>query len=101
MTTPQHLRGGLYHRAGKRANSSSLSARTSSAFLVKFNPHVHVLAADVTLSALPGSLVAEGFRRAVLEFLVDALSEWLRSRMRGQATFSRKECHRADQEDEL
>jgi hypothetical protein len=37
----------------------------------------------VTLVAVPGSLLAEGFRRAVLEFLVDndTLSEELRSRM--------------------
>jgi hypothetical protein len=59
-----------------------------------FNPHVHVLAADgaflpdgrfVRLPAVPGSLLAEGFRRAVLEFLVnnDALSEGLRRRMLG------------------
>ena len=49
-------------------------------FLVNFNPHIHVLAADgaflpdgrvVRLPAVPGSLLAEGFRRAVLEFLVN------------------------------
>ena len=62
--------------------------------LVNFNPHVHVLAADgaflpdgrfVTLAAVPGSLLAEGFRCAVLEFLVnnDARSEGLRRRMLG------------------
>ena len=44
--------------------------------LVNFNPHLHVLAADgafppdgrfVTLPAVPGSLLAEGFRHAVLK----------------------------------
>ena len=55
---------------------------------------LHVLAADgallpdgrfVTLPDVPGSLLAEGFRRAVLEFLVnyDLLSEGLRNRMLG------------------
>ena len=59
-----------------------------------FNPHVHVLAADgaflpdgrlVTLPAVPGRLLAESFRRAVLQFLFndDALSEGLRRRMLG------------------
>jgi len=47
---------------------------------VNFNPHVHVLAADgvflpegrfVALPAVPGSLLAEGFRRGVLDFLVN------------------------------
>lgn len=62
--------------------------------LVNFNAHVVVLAADgaflpdgrfVTLPAVPGSLFAEGFRRTVLEFLVnnDALSQGLRSCMLG------------------
>ena len=60
--------------------------------LINFNPHLHVLAADgaflpdgrfVALPPVPGSLLAEGFRRAVLGFLVknEALSEELRSRM--------------------
>jgi hypothetical protein len=60
--------------------------------LVNFNPHLHVLAADgaflpderfVALPPVPGTLLAEGFRRAVLKFLVKngALSEALRSRM--------------------
>ena len=60
--------------------------------LVNFNPHVHVLAADraflpegrfVALPPVPGTLLAEGFRRAALDFLVknEALSEELRSRM--------------------
>jgi hypothetical protein len=51
-----------------------------------FNPHLHVLAADgvfgaegsfIALPAVPEALLAEGFRRAVLEFLSanDALSE--------------------------
>jgi hypothetical protein len=73
------------------ARCSLASIRTR---FVNFNPHVHVLAADgaflpdgrfVTLPTVPGSLLAEGFRRAVLEFLVnnDALSEGLRSRMLG------------------
>ncbi len=62
--------------------------------LANFNPHLHVLAADgaflpegrfVPLPAVPEQLLAEGFRRAVLEFLVQqqALSEGLRSRMLG------------------
>jgi len=47
--------------------------------LVNFNPHLHVLAADgafladgrfVTLPAVPQAFLAEGFRRAVLAFLV-------------------------------
>jgi len=57
-----------------------------------FNPHLHVFAADgaflpderfVALPPVPGTLLAEGFRRAVLKFLVKngALSEALRSRM--------------------
>jgi hypothetical protein len=60
--------------------------------LVNFNPHLHVLAADgaffpggrfVALPRVPASLLAEGFRRAVLDFLVEneALSEQLRGRM--------------------
>jgi hypothetical protein len=62
--------------------------------LVNFNPHVHVLAAGgafladgrfVALPAVPQALLAEGFRRAVLAFLVKngALSEELRQRMLG------------------
>ena len=53
--------------------------------LVNFNPHLQVLAADgafladgrfVALPRVPGSLLAEGFRCAVLDFLVknEALS---------------------------
>jgi hypothetical protein len=47
--------------------------------LVNFNPHVHVLAADgaflaegrfVALPAVPQAFLADGFRRAVLAFLV-------------------------------
>ena len=60
--------------------------------LVNFNPHLHVLAADgaflpngrfVALPRVPASLLAEGFRRAVLDFLVEneALSRELRARM--------------------
>jgi hypothetical protein len=60
--------------------------------LVNFNPHLHVLAADgaflpdgcfVALPPVPGSLLAQGFRRAVLDFLAtnEALSEELRNRM--------------------
>jgi len=60
--------------------------------LANFNPHVHVLAADgafgaegtfVPLPAIPEGLLAEGFRRAVLGFLVrqQALGEELRERM--------------------
>jgi hypothetical protein len=70
------------------------ASRNNASYLVNFNPHVHVLAADgaflpdgrfVTLPAVPGSLLAGGFRRAVLDFLVnnDALSEGLRSRRLG------------------
>ena len=62
--------------------------------LANFNPHVHVLAADgaflpdgrfVPLPAVPEQLLAEGLRRAVLEFFVrqQVLSEELRSRMFG------------------
>jgi hypothetical protein len=60
--------------------------------LVNFNPHLHVLAADgvflpsgrfVALPRVPGNLLAEGFRHAVLDFLVkrEALSKELRARM--------------------
>ena len=60
--------------------------------LVNFNPHLHVLAADgaflpngrfVALPRVPASLLAEGFRCAVLDFLVKngALSKELRARM--------------------
>ena len=60
--------------------------------LVNFNPHLHVLAADgvflpggrfVALPRVPGNLLAEGFRRAVRDFLVknEVLSEELRARM--------------------
>ena len=60
--------------------------------LVNFNPHLHVLAADgvflpggrfVALPRVPGNLLAEGFRCAVLDFLVkrEALSKELRARM--------------------
>ncbi len=59
---------------------------------VNFNPHLHVLAADgafladgrfAALPRVPGNLLAEGFRRAVLDFLVknEALSDELRKRM--------------------
>lgn len=58
--------------------------------LANFNPHLHVLAADgafladgtfVALPAVPEELLAEGFRRAVLEFLAenDAISEQLQA----------------------
>jgi hypothetical protein len=60
--------------------------------LLNFNSHLHVLAADgafipggrfVALPRVPASLLAEGFRRAVLDFLVEneALSEEFRGRM--------------------
>ena len=59
-----------------------------------FNPHLHVLAADgafladgrfAALPPVPWTLLAEGFRRAVLEFLVKncAIAEELRSRILG------------------
>ena len=62
--------------------------------LANFNPHVHVLAADgaflpdgtfVFLPAVPEGLLAEGFRRAVLEFLLRhaAISEDLRAKLLG------------------
>jgi hypothetical protein len=62
--------------------------------LANFNPHVHVLATDgafradgtfVALPAIPQGLLADGFRRAVLGFLVgkDALSEELRTKLLG------------------
>ena len=62
--------------------------------LANFNPHLHVLAADgvfgaggtfIALPAVPEALLAEGFRRAVLEFLSanDALSEDLCAKMLG------------------
>jgi len=60
--------------------------------LVNFNPHVHVLAADgafvhegrfIALPAVPQALLAEGFRRVVLEFLVknEVIPDALRNRM--------------------
>ena len=62
--------------------------------LANFNPHVHVLATDgaflpdatfVPLPAVPERLLAEQFRRAVLEFLVQqqALSKALCTRLLG------------------
>jgi len=62
--------------------------------LANFNPHVHVLAADggfradgafVPLPPIPEALLESGFRRAVLDGLVEerAISEALRSRMLG------------------
>jgi hypothetical protein len=62
--------------------------------LVNFHPHVHVLAADgvfradgafLELPPIPEALLEGGFRRAVLDFLVEerAISEELRSRMLG------------------
>ncbi len=62
--------------------------------LANFNPHVHVLAADgafrpdgtfVPLPAVPEGLLAEGFRRAVLGFLVGkrAVSGEPRSKLLG------------------
>jgi len=59
---------------------------------VNFNPHLHVLPANgaflpsdrfVALPRVPERLLAEGFRRAVLDFLVEneALSEDFRGRM--------------------
>lgn len=62
--------------------------------LANFNPHVHVLAADgafrpegtfVLLPAVPKGLLVEGFRRAVLEFLVGkgAVSGDLRCKLLG------------------
>ena len=60
--------------------------------LANFNPHMHVLAADgvfgadgtfIAVSPVPEALLAEGFRRAVLEFLTanEALSEELCAKM--------------------
>jgi hypothetical protein len=60
--------------------------------LVNFNPHLHVLAADgvflpsgrfVALPRVSGNVLAAGFRRAVLDFLVkrEALSKELSARM--------------------
>jgi len=62
--------------------------------LANFNPHVHVLAADgafgpegtfVPLPAIPEGLLVEGFRRAVLGFLVakGSVSEDLRCKLLG------------------
>jgi len=62
--------------------------------LVNFHPHVHVLAADgvfgvdgsfVELPPIPEALLEGGFRRAVLDFLVEerAISEELRNRTLG------------------
>ena len=62
--------------------------------LANFNPHVHVLATDgaflpdatfVPLPPVPEGLLTEGFRRAVLSYLVQqqALSQALSSRMLG------------------
>jgi hypothetical protein len=60
--------------------------------LANFNPHVRVLATDgaflpdarfIPLPAIPKGLLAEGFRRAVLSYLVQeqTLSQGLSSRM--------------------
>ena len=62
--------------------------------LANFNPHLHVLAADwvfgadgtfIAVPTVTEALLAEGFRRAVLEFLTanDALSEDLWAKMLG------------------
>ena len=62
--------------------------------LANFNPHLHVLAADgvfgaggtfIALPPVPEALLAEGFRRAVLEFLSanEAFSEELCAKMLG------------------
>ena len=56
--------------------------------LANFNPHLHVLAADGRFTALapvPEALLAEGFRRAVLAFLVKAgaIADELRVKMLG------------------
>jgi len=62
--------------------------------LANFNPHVYVLTVDgafrrdgtfVPLPAVPEGLLAEGFRRAVLEFLAQhgAISEVLRTKLPG------------------
>lgn len=62
--------------------------------LANFNPHLHVLAADgvfgadgtfIAVAPVPEALLAEGFRRAVLEFLSanEALSEELCAKMLG------------------
>src|SRR2546425_5106280 len=95
MTTPQHLRGGLYHHAGKRANSSSLSARTPALFSSSSTRTYTCLPPTTRCRLCREVCLLRAFGVLVLEFLVDALSEWLRSRMRGQATFSRKECQQS------
>ena len=62
--------------------------------LADFNPHLHVLAAEgvfgaegtfIALPPVPEALFAEGFRRAVLEFLSanEALCKGLRAKMLG------------------
>ena len=62
--------------------------------LANFNPHLHVLAADgvfgangtfIAVAPVPEALLAEGFRRAVLEFLSanEALCEELCAKMLG------------------
>ena len=62
--------------------------------LANFNPHLHVLAADgvfgadggfIALPAVPEALLCEGFRRAVLAFLVKerAITGELRTKMLG------------------
>jgi hypothetical protein len=72
--------------------------------LANFNPHVHVLAADggfgadgtfIALPPVPEGLLAEGFRRAVLEFLVKAraIRDELRSRLLGWRHFGGFSVH--------
>lgn len=72
--------------------------------LANFNPHVHVLAADgaflpdgtfVPLPAVPEGLLAEGFRRAVLQFLAGnkALSGELRAKLLGWKYFGGFSAH--------
>src|SRR2546425_12970166 len=101
MTTPQHLRGGLYHHAGKRANSSSLSART---------PALFSSSSTRTYTCLPPTTRCRLCREVCLlrAFGVRCWSFWSTHSRSGFAAactdrllFRGRSVNRADQEDEL
>lgn len=88
------LLAGAYAEAAPGARPGLILFVQTFGDLANFNPHVHVLAADgafhpagrfVPLPPVPEALLEGGFRRAVLDFLVEerAIPEALRSRMLG------------------